>query len=175
MKKITERLFRIIILCVLVAVLCLMPALLLYYLGYEKGNSFNKNAVKTNCLIINHDINMYTDSYSCNCMTDTKGQQLCSTCYTDYYNGYIDVEYEVDNVEYTKNYQVLINLASRGQVEDDLNDDYPIGSQIDCYYDKNNPSVNKLNKVNTTVFFAFFIIFCIIGGIVCIGGLIICF
>jgi hypothetical protein len=60
--------------------------------------------------------------------------------------------------------QVYSYKTSAHAVQNDLNNNYPIGTDINCYYEKNNPTNINLNVVNTTVFLAFLLFFVVFGS-----------
>lgn len=61
----------------LVSVLCLMPALLLYFLGYVPRHDWNENAVLGLCNVTQHDVIAATCSRKYN-------QKIHYTCYQGY-------------------------------------------------------------------------------------------
>ena len=155
-----------------VSICCILPALLLLFLGYEKGLEWNGNAVQTTCTVLQHDTASDRCSYSCNCRTTSttsSSTRHCDTCYYTCYDGSIEVQYEVDDEFYKKWFEVYSNYRSESDIKSKLRKHYPIGDDITCYYQSDNPSNAKLKHVNTDVFLAFLIIFFILGGFSCVG------
>lgn len=165
---------RIIIGISAVAICSLMPALLLYFLGYEKALEWNNSAIQTKCLVLENYVQDNTCSYSCNCYQTCSGStnsrschQHCSTCYKICYDGYVTVSY---NDTFDNNYKIDLRVynsySSSSSLKTKLNKKYPIGSNRDCYYQRENPRDVKLNsKKNPGIFLGFFITFLVIGFI----------
>lgn len=162
-------------------ILCLMPCLLLYYLGYEARTDWNKSAVETTCNIISHKIQDRECSYSCNChqtctssTTSSHCTTTCHTCYYTCYDGFIEVKYYIqDSDENNKEYDKMIEVYNGYEYYDELYNkmtkNYPVGSQITCYYNSLKPDEVKLKLYEPTVYLAFSIIFAILGGIIVLG------
>ena len=161
--------WRAIIVLLSTAICCLMPALLLYFLGYATPANWNNNALKTTCNITDNYVTAMTCSYSCNCRWIGKIQR-CDTCNRRCYNGYITVTY-VDfheNIQY-ETVEVYSGQPSDYTVQKDLDNNYPTNSQIACYYQKDLTTNVRINLTDTTVFLAFFIVFCCLTGLIIIG------
>ena len=132
-----------------VSVIFIMPALLLLFLGYYAGIAWNGDSVKTTCMIYAHDVTQDRCSYQCGCTSSTTGARHCNTCYRTCFDGSIEVWYQVNDNTYKKWFEVYSNDNSETYVKSKLRDKYPIGNEIDCFYDKNNPFDSKLTQVNT--------------------------
>lgn len=144
---------------------CLMPALLLYYLGFRDGSEWNNGSVSTECKITGHQVEDDTCPYTCMCTTGVTHMSLtCQICYYDCYNGYIDTTYNVDNISYTHTFRVISGDDSRNDVVNDLNKNYPIGTHIRCYYQEDDPIDIKRELIKIHIFHIFFILFCVLGG-----------
>lgn len=151
-------------------IVLLLPALLLYFLGYVPRDEFNQNSLETQCNVTGYTIGEDTCSYSCNCYsicTGTTDSRHCSThcqtCYYTCYDGYINVLYN-DTTDTVYNSIILIynDYRSEGKVVEKLTKKYPINHNIDCFYDQYNPFEVKVKLYNTDVFLAFFGIFLIL-------------
>lgn len=157
--------WRAIFIPVSILILCLMPALLLYFLGYVENTEWNNDAVETKCTVIGHKVKDDTCYYTCNCVHSTN-THTCATCEYECYHGYVDTNYTVDHINYNKTFGVYDSYEEKDDVVKKLNKNYPIGKKIDCYYQKDDPTDIKRGHVDTNVFLAFFIIFCIVGFII---------
>ena len=155
-------------------VCCLMPCLLLYYVGYEIRIDWNNNAAETTCTITGHRIIALVCTESCNCITTCANSQCsssittCQTCEYDCYDGYVQVSYIVDE-SYQNEQEMYSSKRSRTNLQSELKFKYPIDSRPLCYYQEDDPSDFKLELHAATVYLAFSIIFGILGGILIIG------
>ena len=133
-------------------ILCLMPALLLYFLGYQAEISWNKNTVETLCTVTGHKI------YGSNC-----GRYPC-------YDGYIYSNYTDYNENY---YQELVKVYNgedtEKKVEEKLENNYPIGSETRYYYKEDDPTDVRIDYKTGTIYYVFFIILCVITGLIPLG------
>lgn len=166
------------IILTLVSILCLLPALLLWFLGYKEKGDWNKTAVETNCLITDHKTPERSCSYSCNCHStchkSTDGQSCsttCSTCYRQCWDEVMVLQYEYHYIVYTKDW-VVDTEYSEFEASEQLKEDYPIGSEITCYLNPNNPNDLRLELNNIAIFLGFFIVFVILGGLICSGWIV---
>ncbi len=153
----------------LTLICCLMPALLLYFLGYVATNDWNQDAVQTTCTILRNYVVDDRCSYSCNCRKNSNGASTCQTCYYTCYNGLIDVDYVSNNDTILSTIEVYHHVSDRAKVQNDLHANYPISKSVTCYYDPAEPTFVLLDYKNGAVFLAFFIIFCILGSVIFIG------
>lgn len=167
----------------LLALLCLMPALLLYYLGYQARMDWNNGAVQTDCVVVDGYIDIDTCSESCNCyqVCSGSGNQKschtnCNTCYYDCYDVYVRVSYSIDNdTNIQSEIKVKNDLRHRHDATKVLEKKYKVGSKKGCYYQEDNPTDVRFSLHNPTGYLAGFFIFVILGGLcfICfIGGLI---
>jgi hypothetical protein len=162
--------WRGLIVIIVISVVFLMPALLLYYLGFEEGITWNRNAVETTCVITNTYIQTDAHPYNCNC-TGTKSRRRCKTCYVNYYDGYIDVTYMADNTSFYKTFQVYSSFKDFAIIENNMINNYPNDGNITCYYNPDNPSDSKLNLIDASGFLVVFIILCVLSALILFGWL----
>lgn len=185
--------------CLFVSICCLMPCLLLWYLGYEPRKDWNNDAIKTDCTVLSYEIQTEICSYSCNCYTTCYGSYSsrtcttnCQTCYRDCYDKYIWVSFEIrdqDKLQWLLNLTEFNNVTvgnitfedygelviARIKIFDDkdgpgtgkLEKRFPIGEDVKCYYNKNNPTDVELNLKEHSVHFGFFIVFACLGFLIC--------
>ena len=150
---------RFVIIPITAAICCYLPALLLWFLGYVKVTQWNDDLVKTKCTILKHTITEVT----CNCKPQYEGPSYCESSSYNCYDGYIYTEYNVKDMEYNKTFKIYDNDDSKNDVEKSLNEKYPIGHKIDCYYPENDPINIRINKKETNNLLAIFIIFLVMG------------
>lgn len=154
------------------SICCIMPALLLYFLGYVANSNWDRAAIKTSCNVTAHQVEIDTCSYECGCYRTTS-VTLCNTCYYTCFDGYITLDYVTSNgIAYTNTIEIDAGWNYSDDVINDLNKNYPIGNSITCYYNPDNPTNVKLKLANTKVFFGFFIVFCCLGGLIVLGWII---
>jgi hypothetical protein len=156
-------------LCVLLAIgiFSLMPALLLYYLGYSSIHSWNRDAVATTCQVINYTIVQHNCSYECNCYDIcVKGcTTYCDTCYSTCYDSDIDVSYNTSNGTMFSQIIVYGNQGNPNVTINETLTHYPMNTTFTCYYESSNPSDVRLSYDTDTVYLAFFIVFIVLGGL----------
>jgi hypothetical protein len=117
----------------------LITILIILYAIKDKETSWNQNAIKTKCIIINYVIT--SDSYC---------PQQTSFCNTGYI-GSIMVRYNI-----SKDYDGSINSTVWNVCGDQyydimiqcLHDNYKLNNTISCYYNRNDPSDVKLQLDN---------------------------
>ncbi|AYV85450.1 MAG: putative orfan [Satyrvirus sp.] len=147
------------IVCI-IFILCILPSILLYFLGYNRNSDWNKQAVLTNCTIINDTIYSVTKKYLCFCI-----ERSCQTCSRINYDGYINISHSINSQLYFKEFLVASD-ENYQSLNDSLQENYPPGKIIQCYYEKQNPSDIKLNLDNTKTFLTCSIIFLCAGIII---------
>lgn len=152
-----------------VLIFCLMPALLLWYLGYLARVSWNDDSIKTTCTIIGHSVKQGICTETCNCYYTTS-HTSCATCEYICYDGLALTTYKTeDGTAYNKTFTLVDNYRSEANAEEKLDGKYPIGDKINCYYERNDPTDIRTGHKGTRVFLAFFCVFIIIGGLVLLG------
>lgn len=143
------------ILCL--SVCCLMPALLLYFLGYQARANWDAGSLKTNCTVISENVYDHTCSYYCN-------SGYSYTCYYTCYDGRLCVTFLTYKGEFIEASVVAYaNQNNQFNVLEDLKENYPINGTTTCYYEYNNPTSVQLTRESTTIFTVFFIIFVVLG------------
>lgn len=159
-------------------VCCLMPALLLYFLGYQARVIDNQYLMKTNCKIVGDKIYGDQCAYQCDCYSrcTSYGKNgcngyitTCSTCYYTCYDGSIAVDYIARNSNYTSEIDIYSGYRSEAILKSDLNANYAVGSLITCYYDSRKVTSVSLSYESTTVYLVFFGIFIALGIIMLIS------
>lgn len=75
--------------------------------------------------------------------------QSCSCSYLCY-DGNITVIYFVGSKMYQKDFSVYVNMKDYNELNESLQVNYPIGRQLECCYDKNNPTNVELQFYNPT-------------------------
>lgn len=159
--------FRALIVGASVLIGCLMPALLLHYLGFEIRVDWNDNAVETGCTVIDHYTQSTQCSYSCNCYTYSCGKSSCTSCDTCYYvcyDSYVAVEYMVLATETTTvGSEKVTNDDSEAVALAEAQAEYPIGNSSTCYYLSSDTSDWRWEKHDTTGFVVGFWLFISIG------------
>lgn len=160
---------------------CLMPGLLLYFLGYQARVIENKDLVETTCKIIDHKVYPRTCEESCNCITTcisyssngcTSYTTTCQTCYYTCYDGYLIVNYTIQKTNYTNDMCAYSGYESSHDVVSDMNSNYPIGTSVACYYDPRDVNTVQLTYYPTTVYLVFACIFFALTVIIPIIGVI---
>ena len=155
----------------IVLVILLFICLMLYFVGYKNANEWNNNAEETQCKVIQHKIINQQCSHSCNCVTvcstgsDGKRTcyQSCQTCYYTCYGGNIVVSYLET---YTHEFNVYSYYSFQSEVTNSLNANYPINSNILCYYNVNNPGDVRLKMEDALGFYIATLVMGIIGLII---------
>jgi hypothetical protein len=133
------------------AICCLMPALLLYFLGYQVNSDWNHSRIDTGCLVVKHNVYAKTEYDS--------GREA----YLTKYNSYIVVEYTVENATLSSELYVTKGKDERKEYVW-LNKHYPIGETTTCYRDRDDPTIVRLDLKETGIFLGFFIVFIILGA-----------
>ncbi len=137
---------KYIIIVVAISIYCILPSLLFYYIGYQNYSQYN-NKSETTCTVIDHEI-------------------ISDTCPNSCYDGYIIVNYDVNGDKYTNQIEVYSNVDDYNEIDDDLKDNYSIGSEFECLYSKSNPNDVQIHNYGHTIFWILFIILLIISFIV---------
>lgn len=167
---------------IIVSIICI-SALLLYFLGIQKDLTWNNNAVRTSCNILNHNIEKQICWHAKVCPTSTESYttmaesyqtttKLYQSCYSNCYDGYIKVEYVINEKKYDKLFQIYYKSDYFIYVSNGLDNNYPINSDITCYYNKYDHNDAGLSLIDITVNLVFFIIICCIAGSILIGSII---
>ena len=155
---------RIIIGCTFTLICCLMPALLLFFLGYRNSSNWNGNSIRIHCKITDSEVTKDTCHESCHCMY-INDIWTCRTCYYEY----IDVAYHIDNETYHSTIEVYDHEKDKKRL---VNKNYPINDEITCYCNRENHRDVRIGLKNTIVSLAFFIIFCCLGGLALISQIV---
>lgn len=125
---------------------------ILYYQGYYKPTVWNRNAVQTNCLVNNHSIINKTCSYHCNCTVACESDNIefqyciyfCNICKNICYDGTINASYMVNNKTVYNWYTVINGKNISKMVKMELEESYPINTNIVCYYNKHNSTDSRI-------------------------------
>jgi hypothetical protein len=153
-----------------ISIVSLMPALLLYYLGYVPINSWNREATATMCQVVDYTMNQHQCSYSCNCRSMCGFKfgcsRACSTCYSTCYDGVIQVTYRVGNATQISSITVEGDQGDPNATLSALTSQYPVGSVIPCYYESTNPSDVRLGFNSDHIYLTFFILCLVVGGVI---------
>lgn len=168
-------LIRIIILSIFVTIIFVVPAFLMYFLGYKPRHDKLDAYVNTTCYVLNHDIKKTSCAYQCNCQYDINNRYECETCYNDCYDGYVEVIYIIDNKKYDI-IKLTINRSTSVEVASVLDRDAPIDKYIPCRYrkkDHGDITFDEEAKIDNTrarekeqSFYLGFIFFCIMGTMI---------
>ncbi|XWV25973.1 putative orfan [Tupanvirus soda lake] len=161
-------LWKFIIILIIIGTSCLTPALLIYFNGFGEELYWNNNAVETKCNVTNNEIKTEVCYYQCHCI-NKGGKRKCQNCHSNCYNGYIYVEYMVSRNEFYAMLEVISHDNDYTNLENKLNEEYPVGYLLTCYYNKKNPNDVRLELENIDVYLAFFIFFCVVGGFILFG------
>ena len=162
--------YRAIIAPILILTCCLLPSLLFYFLGYVDWNNFNNDLIKTNCNIIEHEIIGEQYTYDCNCDIDSSSSYTnCETCEDVRYDGYIITNYTDTVTTYNITFNIYNNDGNKNNTINALNKYYPIGDFIKCYYEKDNPTKVRREKVDTGIFLGLFALFCVMTVFITVG------
>ena len=153
----------------------LLPAFLMYFLGFKPRENNIDRYIETRCYIAQHDIRKVSCPYECNCNYNINNKYVCDTCYTDCYNGYVHIEYMIGD----KKHDIIkptINRTTEEEIIKVLDHDAPINSYIACSYRKNNHSDitfdldaeidNYKSKESAHSYYLGFIFFCMTGGMI---------
>lgn len=137
-------------LCVCACVCAVMPASLLWTLGYEERQAWRDDSVKTTCTVEGHAVDK-----TC----------ILPNCWT----GFIIAQHIIlePNYTYYRSWERVVNghYNYQGALRQ-LDSKYPQGMAFTCYYRKTNPRSIRLSQPKTTVYLAFAIIFMIIACII---------
>lgn len=129
-------LFRSFLICCLIVFICLLPGLLVYFIGYAEEVNWNNNAKKTQCLITSNNEEYADCIYSCgdfsDCNTNGRRYMCTETCYY----GSITTMHQVNNQNYYNKFRVTDIYRNCDTVNEILNRKYPVGSTTTCYYHK---------------------------------------
>ena len=136
---------------------CIGTSLLFYFFGYKDGQKWNAGSVKTECTVRNYTIVKSLRNYACGHING-----MTILCLHVVYEGYIDVNYSVNNTYYN-NSLIINSYSSEEDAINKLNLSYPINENTTCYYNSDNPDSCRLTLAHTNVYLIFFIIFCTIG------------
>lgn len=140
---------RFILIISLLGLCCLLPALLLYYNGYVNAANWNNKAIATNCVITGNEIS----------------QCYQGKIYKDCYNGFINVAFKIGTVTSGK-INVYQNEHNVDKLQFKLNEVYPTGMNLTCYYADNTV---RLSHKDTNVYISFMIAFLMVGGLLLLG------
>jgi len=144
-----------IIFCI-VLLFCLLPALLLYFLGYNERKEWNETANKTECLIINN----YMSERVCNYKKYQKTRHyLC-------YDGFIIVSLNSTNLNLTKQFQIYKHEYNSTALTENLVLHYSNGTYIKCYHNKNHSPHLRLNEKLKGVYLSYAIFFFCMTGVI---------
>lgn len=151
-----------------IIVVCFVIGLPLWFAGYHDRTEWNNDAVETLCTVTNNYVSERQCSYTCNCAHITAGT-YCSTCYYTCYDGRIDATYTVDGTVYNEGFTPYSGDRNDDNVADKLVNNYPIGKQVICFYQSDDPSDAKLHKPNAQGYYIAAVFFIVLGCAVILG------
>lgn len=134
---------------IIIPICCILPALLLYFAGYNERREWNDSVNKTECLITNYHI----------------VEKVCKYRYSTYafryfcYDGFININLEVDNRNLTKEFKLYSNKLNDTAIEEIFAKKYSINSYTKCYYNKHREPHLRLVKKPTSIYLGFAITF----------------
>lgn len=161
-----------------VSICCILPFLLLFFLGFQDRMNRNGNLVETTCITTNHTIVSGVCTEDCNCRTTCTGgggtrgssnncHTTCQTCEYDCYDGFVTLEHRTTNgLSFRNDVEVYSNSRARTSVENDLVENYPINGELMCFYNSENPSEIRLELHNDGIFLGFAITFLVLGVLI---------
>lgn len=163
---------RALIVISFVFVVCFIPALLMGFFGHEARIIWNEAATETTCEITQILVDMRLCSEDCNCYsyctTNSNGRrscsQRCSTCYYDCYDGKV-LYLNLVEISYTKWFTIIYGERSYNYVNDEMTENYIIGTNDTCYYHPDKPDDFRLTLANAAAYFIGTMIFAVIGGL----------
>jgi hypothetical protein len=143
---------------------------LMYTLGFEARRDFNNRLEETTCTVESHEpgIIRQTCTEDCNCRNVPDGsggtRRVCDTCSFPCYDARLTVNYTIlDGRLFSSVLQVANNQRRRSSAQSAL-DSRPIGYQLLCLYDRDNPEDVRTEEINTDGFLAGSIIFAVFAG-----------
>ncbi len=140
---------RISLWILVITIFSLLPTLAFYYLGYLPKVEWDNNSIQSNCTILDHVI-----------------KQISASCF----DGWINISNMFENITYSVTLQTKVVSCDFEFIKYKMNLEYPIGSNITCYFISEFPNDIRLNLYNNYTFeFVWFIIFVILGGIISIA------
>jgi hypothetical protein len=155
----------------IVCLCCLLPALLLFFLGYVPRQTWNEDAITATCIVTAHDVNYAT-------CREKHNQKLHYTCYQGYITLELNLTYFDEDLMnttyliYVKEFKVKTK-RNKADVTNFLRKEYALYSEKTCYYQEDDPEAMKLKKFHGKdepgLFLGFFIVFLIFG--VCVFGI----
>lgn len=137
----------------ILCVFTILPALLLFFLGYEPRDSFNQNSIQTQCFINQQIITESTSSWS--------SRYIC-------WDGLIDVNF-IDNYGQEQTGLVTVyDCLSESDIMEKFVFNYKVNTTVDCYYNYVLYDL-KIDLYNTQPYLAsgifFVVLFVIITGL----------
>lgn len=147
--------------CIFFTLMFLIPCIL-FNVGV--GREWNKNAIMSKCLVIDHNIIESKCSYKCNCQIVCLEKpfncyNICNLCWKTCYNGYVNVL-----INNTENRVSVLTDDNITNVESQLNKKYSINITITCYYYNN---ITKFsNEEENSNYFVFYIISTIVACLI---------
>ena len=164
----------VIIPLLILGALSIMAACLLWFLGHNKQNDWNSNAVQVNGKITKTSVREKV-CFDRDCTPDVNNQpQQCSITRYPCWDGIVYFNYNANQMTIDKEYAVISDARSSSGIQNTLNTQYPPNSIFPGYYQNNN--VNDWQKdlypeSSIAGFLAGTIIFAILAGIMFITGL----
>lgn len=101
-------------------VCCLLPALLLFFLGYQVRNDWNESATKTQCTVVS------TKVYENTCYKWWGKGTAAYTCF----DGYATLSWLDSDGQEKQKEMLIMNEDSERDVINDLEHGYPQGSKV---------------------------------------------
>lgn len=140
-------------------ILIVTPFLLIYYAGYVDNHNWNLNAKEISGNITGNYISEINDRCSKRCCGVVNKITYCRPCfYYTCYDGYITIEYTVENDTYNVNKRVYESNSNHPyldkiQLMNNINTTYPINHTYPIRYNMNNPSDYMFEYKNDKAYF----------------------
>ena len=126
---------------IVVVLLCLtiLPFEIAYLIhnSYSFNRDWNDNAIMTKCMVNSSGIEEIKCDYN-----DHDKNFPC-------YNGFITVEYRLEDKIQMGKVLAYEQINFRNDLVDDLDENYPAGKVVHCYYNKRSPDQIRLNLYET--------------------------
>lgn len=152
----------------------------LFFGGFVKHDEWNENAISTTCVITKNEVREDTCYYQCNCRRTCTGSgskrtcsRTCDSCPYTCYDGYVTYSWIAQNERsYYDTKKQINNKDNYNYVDDKLNENYAVDSDVMCYYQKDDHHDMKLKLQDPVVFLVFASIFACLGGVALIVAIV---
>jgi hypothetical protein len=141
--------------------LYLTPFLIINFSYFIPAKQWNDNVMLTTGSVMTHTTHTYVVHYSCNCVRHCTGYKhhcttTCDTCDRYCYKCTIKIGYdtdsnETDTVDNVTSFPYIVTTQpytecyySRYNAEHTIDENYPIGSNVTVYYNKDDPTQYRL-------------------------------